>query len=296
MTSQEMLQQAVALIKTGDKAGGRALLIALTRDEPDNETAWTWLFASSEQTAEKKYYLEQALRVNPNNHQARQLLDQILAEEPVPSASIAPIMPSSQSSSQPYSPPPKVSPNHVSMMDSGWKRLSPDIKAGVIFGLFNAVIHIINYVSGGLGFLFTSPIALLIGLLQGMTVVRYARQSSRYVPQQYVKLAALSGVWMILFSLLVQAVLSAVLLGISLGAAVGLIPIFILMTISSTIVQIIAPIIGAWLYNRYGGAKLVIVTGGVGCGCSILLLGALVVIIGVLIGAGTQVLGPLIGK
>ena len=39
----DKLQQAIALINSGDKKGGQNLLVDIVNSDPNNETAWLWL-------------------------------------------------------------------------------------------------------------------------------------------------------------------------------------------------------------------------------------------------------------
>src|SRR5688572_12625286 len=82
--SADKLQQAVALIKSGDKKGGQNLLVDVVNSDPKNETAWLWL--TSVVSEDKRVFcLEKVLSINPNNMQARQYLEKLKATEQVQS-------------------------------------------------------------------------------------------------------------------------------------------------------------------------------------------------------------------
>lgn len=49
--------------------------------EPNNENAWLWLYSCVENVEQKKYCLQQALKINPNNQGAQKLLATFKAEE-----------------------------------------------------------------------------------------------------------------------------------------------------------------------------------------------------------------------
>ena len=66
MTSEE-LTQAVQLIKSGNKIAALSILKEIVKAEPNNENAWLWLYSCVEKVEQKKYCLQQALRINPNN-------------------------------------------------------------------------------------------------------------------------------------------------------------------------------------------------------------------------------------
>lgn len=95
--ASEKLIQAVQLIKSGDKQAALLLLKEVVQADPNDENAWLWLHTCVEQVEQKKYCLQRALKINPNNQQARNALlklenrvsvDSILAHPPV---SISPV-------------------------------------------------------------------------------------------------------------------------------------------------------------------------------------------------------------
>lgn len=75
MTQQ--LQQAIKLIRSGDKAGGKSLLIKILKDEPADDRAWMWMAAAVETDELRRECLEEALRYNPENRSARRALDKL---------------------------------------------------------------------------------------------------------------------------------------------------------------------------------------------------------------------------
>jgi len=76
--STDKLQQAVALIKSGDKKGGQNLLVDIVNTDPKNEAAWLWL-ASVVSQDKRAFCLEKVLGINPNNVQAKQYLEKLKA-------------------------------------------------------------------------------------------------------------------------------------------------------------------------------------------------------------------------
>src|SRR5512138_2210559 len=78
--STNQLQEAVTLIKSGDRQKGQQLLAELLRQDPGNENAWLWM--STLVSADKRRLcLEKALSINPGNLQAQKLLAQLKATE-----------------------------------------------------------------------------------------------------------------------------------------------------------------------------------------------------------------------
>lgn len=80
--SADKLQQAVALIKSGDKKGGQNLLVDVVNSDPRNETAWLWL-TSVVPEDKRVFCLEKVLSINPNNMQARQYLEKLKASQQI---------------------------------------------------------------------------------------------------------------------------------------------------------------------------------------------------------------------
>ena len=79
--SPENFNQAIALIKSGDKDSGQKLLFEIVNSDPGNEHAWLWL-VSVVSPDQRIFCLEKALSVNPGNIQARQYLEKLKASEP----------------------------------------------------------------------------------------------------------------------------------------------------------------------------------------------------------------------
>lgn len=107
----EQLQRAVALIKSGDKPGGQRLLTELLAADPRNEQAWLWM-STVVSDDKRRYCLEKAVSINPDNVQARQALARLSQAASSPPAS---------------SETPKPQPSVVS---SG-AALTPDVKPSV---------------------------------------------------------------------------------------------------------------------------------------------------------------------
>ncbi|MEM7028191.1 MAG: thermonuclease family protein [Chloroflexota bacterium] len=80
----DRLNQAVKLIQTGNKVKGREELIAILREDSNIEAAWLWMYAVAKNDQERKACLIRALKLNPNNAKARQLLDQLRARSESP--------------------------------------------------------------------------------------------------------------------------------------------------------------------------------------------------------------------
>ncbi len=79
-TPQELhalLQQAIELARTGDKARARAILEAVIRADEYNEVAWMWMATVVETDGQRREALEIVLEINPENSRAREALNRL---------------------------------------------------------------------------------------------------------------------------------------------------------------------------------------------------------------------------
>jgi hypothetical protein len=74
MATSDPLTVAIDKYKLGEKLQARQLLIKLVVAEPNNESAWLWLAACVDRIEHKKDCLRRALRINPTNGEAEELL------------------------------------------------------------------------------------------------------------------------------------------------------------------------------------------------------------------------------
>lgn len=74
---QEKLRQARELIHKGDKAAAQPILAALLKDDPSNELAWLLMSDAVGEEQHRIYCLEQVLKLNPGNDQAKAALSGI---------------------------------------------------------------------------------------------------------------------------------------------------------------------------------------------------------------------------
>jgi len=79
--AMDKLQEAIGLIKSGDKKSGQTLLLDVLDADPKNENAWLWLTAVVPED-KRSICLKKALSINPNNTQAKQYLEKLEASQP----------------------------------------------------------------------------------------------------------------------------------------------------------------------------------------------------------------------
>jgi Na+-transporting methylmalonyl-CoA/oxaloacetate decarboxylase gamma subunit len=94
------LQQAIDLIKAGDKATARPLLVEIVKADSKNDTAWLWLSQTVARTEDKIRCLEKALDANPHNEIAQQGLERLRAVEAPALDDIAPPRPKKRERTQ----------------------------------------------------------------------------------------------------------------------------------------------------------------------------------------------------
>lgn len=68
-------EEAIALLRAGNKQQGGQLLVAVVTENPDHEMAWLCLSRVVVQPEQQKQCLGQVLRINLNNQKAREALD-----------------------------------------------------------------------------------------------------------------------------------------------------------------------------------------------------------------------------
>ena len=84
MTSNK-LDQAIQFIQTGNNKAALPILSKIIQSEPNNEAAWLWLHVCVDNVTQKRYCLQKALTINPNNQNARNTLESLSIKEFIPS-------------------------------------------------------------------------------------------------------------------------------------------------------------------------------------------------------------------
>lgn len=75
--TQFLINQAINAVKAGDLTGARKLLESVLEQDPDNQNAWLWMSAAVSTDDERRHCLEQILRLDPENAQARRGLEKL---------------------------------------------------------------------------------------------------------------------------------------------------------------------------------------------------------------------------
>lgn len=71
------LEEAIKVLKVGDKVSATAIVIEALKANPDLENAWVILSYLVDEQDKKRYALNQALRINPQNKKARDLFSKL---------------------------------------------------------------------------------------------------------------------------------------------------------------------------------------------------------------------------
>ena len=75
--SEDALNQAIELIRSGNIPMGTKILAEIVKQDPQNDTAWAWLSACYAEKERKNYCLNRAIRINPANEMAREGLSRL---------------------------------------------------------------------------------------------------------------------------------------------------------------------------------------------------------------------------
>ncbi len=84
------LREGIDAAKRGDKLTARRLLQQVLSIDGDNELALMWMASVVDTLNERRFYLERALSINPNNARAREALRRLGVEQPQPRRAPAP--------------------------------------------------------------------------------------------------------------------------------------------------------------------------------------------------------------
>lgn len=85
-----LLTEGIAAAGAGDRDEAQRLLRRATELEPDNAEAWLWRARVTDNTADKKSFLEETLRLNPNNLDALAAMERLAKKEGAVTARVNP--------------------------------------------------------------------------------------------------------------------------------------------------------------------------------------------------------------
>ena len=73
----QLLRMGIESAKQGNKEGAKVMLQQVLQQERRNDVAWFWLASVQDDPEQRKRYLENAVKSNPENQQAKRALDKI---------------------------------------------------------------------------------------------------------------------------------------------------------------------------------------------------------------------------
>jgi hypothetical protein len=88
----DLLQRAIAMVRSGDEGAGAELLYDIIEENPYNEMAFLWLAAAINDREEKLQCLDRVLSINPGNEVAREAFDQLMLSPSLDTLSIREMM------------------------------------------------------------------------------------------------------------------------------------------------------------------------------------------------------------
>jgi protein MpaA len=77
MSDSDLLPKAIQAFKAGERERAQAILTQLLATDAKNDQAWLWMAACVSDDEKKRYCLNRALAIRPDNAQARQALEQL---------------------------------------------------------------------------------------------------------------------------------------------------------------------------------------------------------------------------
>lgn len=124
MDTENLLRQGIAAAKAGQRLEARQVLMRVVKADQRNEQAWIWLAAVVDDPAHQRTCLEYALKLNPQNVQAKQGIAWIDKHypPPAPTPALTPVpkpssTPSAKSASTPPDQPPPREPQQPASVD-----------------------------------------------------------------------------------------------------------------------------------------------------------------------------------
>ena len=106
MPEPDLIQQAIQAVKAGERELAQNLLSQILAADPNNDQAWLWLAACVNDIEKRRYCLERALAIRPDNAPARQALEQLAPGAASSPEAAGPAL----SLSEPSAPKPRATP------------------------------------------------------------------------------------------------------------------------------------------------------------------------------------------
>jgi len=149
--------------------------------------------------------------------------------------------------------------------DTWWTDLSPALRAAITVAVVVIILEVLSDGLPAVGFILTLPFAIATYYVQGLLVGRFLKNDPRYPaagPGLYLGSGALSAFWTgVVISGGVTLIDAAILIPVTLGAVLAAIPLVLGSSLVDISLNFFFTILGAWLYSRFSGRRLL----GVSC-------------------------------
>ncbi len=149
---------------------------------------------------------------------------------------------------------------------SWWDNLTPGPKAAISVGIVVVFLEFLSDALPIVGFIITIPIAIVLYYFQGMLAGRFLRHDRRFPgagPGHYIRSGAISAFWTaVVISTAMTLIDTAILAPLTVGVILAALPLTLASGLVDAFLNFAFTILGAWLYSRFSGSRLV----GVSCG------------------------------
>jgi hypothetical protein len=194
---------------------------------------------------------------------------------------------------QPESPPPLPAATHIekqsSSADEWWEKLSPGLKAALLVGIIVVGLEFVSDILPAIGFIITVPVAIIVYYVQGILAGRYVRRDPRYAPASsgvYLRQGAVSAFWTALvISTAVTVIDMVVLTPLTVGAILVALPVTLVSSLIDVGLNFFFTMLGAWFYSRFSTAGLA------GISCTVIAMTMVVLCLAGVVLAGLLVFG-----
>ena len=172
---------------------------------------------------------------------------------------------------------------------TGWAHLSPALRAAITVALVVILLELLSDLLPAVGFILTVPFAIVTYYVQGLLAGRFLKNDPRYPsagPGLYLGSGAQSAFWSgVVLSSAVTLIDTAILTPLTLGAALAALPLVLGSSLVDIMLNFIFTILGAWLYSRFSGRRLL------GISCAVMGLVMLGLCLAAAVLAGGLILG-----
>ncbi len=172
---------------------------------------------------------------------------------------------------------------------NGWAHLSPALRAAITVALVIILFEVLSDLLPAVGFILTLPFAIVTYYVQGLLAGRFLRNDPRYPsagPGLYLSSGAQSAFWSgVVLSSAVTLIDTILLAPLTLGAVLAALPLVLGSSLVDIGLNFFFTGLGAWLYSRFSGRRLL------GISCAVLGLVMLGLCLAATVLAGALIFG-----